>query len=153
MRAIPLLPPILNLSWEILALIASGAWWGHVIWFGLSILVFDSCMMTLSKKQQFLYFCAFVVSLTCFVMIFRAGGMLVSSFAINVAMSVCFWIDRKKLLKKRKIWIAITKGIGTFAATLYYASMSILVAVMGVVIVILDIAYLIYCIREKKRSE
>ena len=53
--AIPIFPPILNLSWEISALISCEAFWGHVIWFGLSILVFESCMATLDKKTGYVF--------------------------------------------------------------------------------------------------
>lgn len=152
-RAIPLLPPILNLAWELLALVVSGGLWGHIVWFGLSILVFESCLDTMTKKQQCFYFSVFVVSIIVLFFVYAHGGMLVFSFIINVIMSICFLVDRKNLLKKRKVLIAITKGIGTLAATLYYMSTSISVAVMGVLIVILDVVYLVYCVREKKEDE
>lgn len=150
-RAIPFLPPLLNLSWELVALIHSEAFWGHVVWFGLSILVFDSCLMTIKNlKKQFLYAAVFGPLAILFSLIFMLGGMLISSFAINVVMSVCFWFDRKNLLPKRKISIAITKLVGTLAATIHYAPMSGIVGIMGAVILFFDIAYLMYCFYEKK---
>ena len=151
--AIPFLPPILNLSWEISALISCEAFWGHVIWFALSILVFESCLAVLSKRKQIIYFCFFVFSAIIFSWIFAKGGMLISSFVINIIMSVCFWLDRRKLLLKGKILIAAFKGIGTLAATIFYAQFSIYVGLIGIGITALDLLYFIFCIREKRKIE
>ena len=55
-KAIPLLPVILNMSWEINALIESNGFWGHIVWLGLDIFVFICCTMCIKTiKNQVLY--------------------------------------------------------------------------------------------------
>ena len=153
-RAIPLVPPLLNLSWELVALVHSQAFWGHIVWFGLSILVFDSCLMSITNLKKQLFYALLLGPIAIlFSLIFMYGGMLVSSFAINVIMSICYWMDRRNLLEKRKILIATTKCIGTLAATIHYAPYSTGVAIMGIVIVVFDLMYLVFCIRENKDSK
>lgn len=133
-------------------MIACGPSWGHIVWYSLSILVFESCLATLSKKRQIIYFGCLAGAAIVFIFISSIGGMMVSSFVINIAMSVCYWLDRKNLLQKGKILIAVFKGIGTLAATLFYAKYSLCVALLGMGIAVVDIVYLIYCIRERKRG-
>lgn len=150
-RAIPLLPVVLNFTWELVALIHSDAFWGHVAWFGLDILVIDSNLMSLSKRKQVIYVLSTIPCAILFSLIFKYGWMLESSFAINLIMSVCFLVEKKHLLKKRKILIATTKFIGTLAATGYY-SFSKFVLIVGILVAALDVVYLYCCIMERNEE-
>lgn len=148
--AIPLLPPVLNISWEVNALIVSLGFWGHIVWLILDIFVFLCCVMTLkNRKSRILYSATLVFGFVMFFPLFYVNfGMLLSSFAIDIIMAICFWVERRKLLSDGRIIIAITKLIGDLSAMIYYAPRSEIVLIIGILVFILNVMYLIYALKE-----
>lgn len=153
-RSISLLPPVLNFSWELNALIVSQGYWGHIVWFALDIFVVIACAAFIKgRKIQILYLLALPPGALVFYPFFRMDmGMLMSSFVIDLIMAVCFFVERKKLLKDGKIIIAITKLLGDLAAVIHYASYSVIILIIGIIVFILNTAYLAYAIADKRRD-
>lgn len=153
-RSISLLPPILNFSWELNALIVSQGFWGHIVWLGLDVLVVIACVAFINGlKKQLLYLAALPLGALLFYLLFRVDmGMLMSSFVIDLIMAVCFFVERKKLLRDGKIIIAITKLLGDLAAVIHYAPYSIIILIIGICVFVLNTAYLIYAIADRKRQ-
>lgn len=154
-RAISLLPPILNMSWELNACIVSLGFWGHIIWLGLDIFVFICCAMSIQeqRKRRWYIFSLLPGALLFFPLFYVDYGMLMSSFVIDIVMAICFWVQRRKLLKEGRIIIAITKLLGDLSAVIYYASDSPIILVIGICVFVLNFAYLIYAINEAVRQK
>lgn len=151
MGTIPFFPTILNLSWEVNALIVSKGFWGHIVWLFLDLGVMASCMYLMKEKRKKIqYIISILIGVVVFNIIFRLNMMLISSFVINAIMSVSFLLQRTKLLQKHKVLIATTKGMGTLFATLHYAKFSLFSAVLGILIAIVDMIYLFFCLKEKR---
>lgn len=153
-RAISLLPPILNFSWELNALIVSQGFWGHIVWLTLDVFVVIACAAFIKgTKKQLLYMAALVPGALLFHVLFRINmGMLMSSFVIDLIMAVCFFVEKKKLLKDGMILIGITKLLGDLSAVIHYAPYSVIILIIGIIVFILNVAYLVYAIAERMRE-
>lgn len=147
--AIPYLPPILNLSWELVALFRYHGW-GHIVWATLDVFVF-MCSTAFIKKRKNRVGYVFALVLTTFLFnyIFNLEmGMLLSSFAIDLIMAVCYWIDKKNMLPDGRTIIAVTKLLGDLSALIFYAKYSTVILVIGMCVLVLNTCYLIFCIKE-----
>ncbi|MBO5005839.1 MAG: hypothetical protein J6C89_00190, partial [Clostridia bacterium] len=152
--AMPFNSCMMNLAWESTALFLTRGFWGHIIWWALDLFIFAySVYCTKSIKKCLLYILCFIgclIMFFCFSM--HSYGMLISSFIIDLTMSIFFWISRKRILKKGKVIIALTKLCGDFFALLYYAKFHIIVVICGLSVLVVNIAYLVYCILEKYKE-
>jgi hypothetical protein len=140
-----------NLSWEINAFIISGGWLGHVFWLFLDIAIFIITVRLLDcKKKQLLYLLmtAFVFLVFNFVFLTYEGGMLLLSFAIDFIMAALFWLRRHEILARGRVAIAVMKLFGDLAAAVFYSPMSRVVFALATLVLILNVAYLIYAIKE-----
>lgn len=150
-RAIPLIPPILNIAWESNALLLSNGFWGHIAWFVLDvfILVIGIYFLPSAKRKYYIPMVVIVFFIFNWIIFSVPLGMLLSSFAIDLIMAICFWIDRKNILPNGSILIAIFKLLGDLSAAIFYSPMSTAVFVMAVIVLIFNSAYLLYRIKEK----
>ena len=149
--SIPYLAAAQNFSWEAVALIRSGGFWGHAVWLLLDagILFFGFRFLHSLKKRCF--FLAAILSLfLLFAGVFRLeNGMLYSSFVIDFLMAVYYLIDRKKLSPKLKLPIAFTKLLGDTFAGLYYWRQSPFVAILAGLVLLCNLYYLYLCLEER----
>ena len=150
----PLPACLMNISWEIVAIVASGGFWGHIIWLSLDVIIFTTLIAYLSKEKRKNY----LILLVLFVYIiaslfFCKNGALISVFIIDLIMAVCFWVDRKKIYYDGKIIIATTKLFGDLAAAIFYSPEQAFVFLCGVAVLILNTSYLIYSILERIKIE
>ncbi len=125
------------------------AWWI----FDLAI-VFISFHHLKTKKTKQLYLLAFVISFIIFFVILQSPyGMLYSSFIIDLTMANGFIISRKRIHRYLKIHVAVAKLAGDICAWLCYRQGEdrLLIEIIGIIVLVLNISYLIYCIYEKKR--
>lgn len=148
--SIPCLAVILNLSWEFCALSLSDGYWGHVLWFGLDIIIFFINYIFLErKKDKIIYTGMCVCSAAILFGIFQLSqGMLLSCFVIDLIMAASFLFSQKFLSVKLKLPIAVMKLLGDAFAGAYYCSASVMVAVIAALVLIINSIYLYKCLKE-----
>lgn len=152
--AIPITAVILNFSWEFVAFVGSGGYWAHTLWLFLDLAIVAYSLYSLKHIRKVIFAiicCIALMALVTVVCLYVRQGMLISCFAIDLIMAVSFWWQRKNLLAKGKVIIAITKLLGDLAAWMYYAPKHKMVFVMGLLVFIVNTAYLIYSVIEKKQ--
>ncbi len=156
MPGIPLFVALMNLGWEINALIVSRGFWSHILWLSLDAVIFILNLTILFSKKEifgFIYIGAiFFISVLLFWIFQFSFGMLISVFIIDLVMAVEYVLVAKRISPYGKIPIAITKLIGDFCAWLYYARYATLIAVIGLFVFILNLYYLYCCITERKQA-
>ena len=144
--SMPYVASVLIFSWEIVALV-NYRHWGHFVWISLDLLIVAFGFYFLKSNWQRLNYalgiCITVIAL--FFLFDVSGGMLISSFVIDLIMSVDFLIKRKQLSGKMKTLIAITKLIGDAFAGLYYSSQSVLITAIAFAVLICNSVYLYLC--------
>lgn len=150
LRAIPLNASMLNFAWEINAIVVSNGFWAHILWGVLDVFIIFYNVYSLNIPKRVYYLIALIVSCVLLNNVFHLpSGMLVSVFAIDLYMAISFLIDRKKLLSKGKIIIAIFKLLGDLAAAIYYSPSSIIVFIIAVFVLVVNSIYLFYCVCSK----
>ena len=145
------LPPIamtVNFAWETIALLRFGTV-VHRIWFGLDFLIIVSyyirCGCVYYKFKCFMPL-LFAGLLAVFAAVFNAGGMLVSSFVIDLTMAIEYFVFILSLRKKSGwkptsillLAICATKLLGDQAAWLYYMELSRVASVIGILVFLLN---------------
>lgn len=90
----PLLPCSFNFAWEFNALIVSGGFWGHILWFGLDAVIFAFNLRYLRVMERRLMYVAGTLGFAMFFWwLFRVpdiDGMLMSSFVMDIVMAFVF---------------------------------------------------------------
>lgn len=149
--SIPYLAAIQNFSWETCALLESGGFWGHIIWFLLdSIIIVFGFLYAHTKKAKFAYGCTLIIGILLFQLIFTTpNGMLYSSFVIDFLMAIYFLFSQKQLSPSLKLPIGITKFIGDLFAGLYYAPQSSFICMLAICVFISNVIYIYRCIMEQ----
>lgn len=148
-------PAILcNLAWETVALLCHGMI-GHIVWFSLDVVIAFLFLLRVrySKKAKAAWIICLLFMIAVLWKVFRgSNGMLISVFAIDLLMAILFclklWRDRSGSILG--LCIAVTKLIGDLAAWCVYSHNSF-VYVTGIVVLICNIAYLVYmyvCLRK-----
>ena len=147
------IPPIAmatNFAWETTALIRYGSVI-HIAWFSLDLIIVIT-YFTLCKpvyfRQKFYLPILYVVEMTVFYVVFKAGGMLLSSFIIDCTMAIEYLIyilyiymeNERQPTQAPPILIALcsTKLIGDLFAWIYYKEFSKIVFVIGIVVFLLN---------------
>lgn len=150
------IPPLVctnNLAWELCALIHSGGFWGHVLWFSLDVPIFVFCMRSIKQRRhRLLFFVLLAAEAILFYCLFKAPqGMLYSSFAIDLIMAISFLFYVDKLSPKLQIPIAVLKLLGDAAAGIYYGKNDMIVAVTAVIVLVCNSVYLHMCIERRQK--
>lgn len=149
-----LIPPIamcLNLACEINAIIyTGGSFWGHYLWLSLDIVIFIIALLKIRCKKLYILVCTLAI-LTLFLRIlFTNGYMLISCFIIDLLMAVEFVISINKLSSYGKIPIAIFKLLGDTFAWIFYMKASVIVAIIGGLVLPLNLLYLFVSVKNIK---
>ena len=153
--SIPLLAVSMNIAWECNVMIANGWMWGHVAWFFLDagIFVFGLVKvwqkLILNKICLGIYIVLSILLYQIFFDIFKIeNGMLISSFTINLLMSLFFVIAFKKISTHFKTVIAAIKLVGTFASTIDYGMDFTPILIIGGAVFFVDLLYLSLSMEE-----
>lgn len=158
----PLVPSILNLSWEINAVIRSRGMIGHILWFVPDVLIGIINLYNLEGRKRMIYIASAIAAFFLFLVIFNlpGEGMLISSFVIDFIMALIYVLQVKKISYHGKIAVAVCKLIGDFAAWLYYMNYSFVIRIIGPTVFCLNVFYLACCLeldkqnsRKKRRSK
>ena len=155
------IPPIAlasNFAWETIAI-----YWDysidhfvnifHIVWFILDLAIvityIGRCEPAYLRKKYY-WFGILLIDLIIFYHIFQLSfGMLISSFIIDTTMAIEYFIfcKAKKIIPNiLSISFCITKLLGDLFALVYYAHLSIIVLVLGIVVLIANSACLQYLI-------
>lgn len=150
---IPFPSIVFNLTWEFTALCTLHHW-GHILWFSLDfVIAYLSYDFIKEKKNRLLYLFSIAGCAVVFKIIFNFdGGMLHSSFVIDIIMAFLFLIQVKQLSFNFRIPIAVAKLLGDLSALIYYKDYSIFVLIVGIIVLILNTAYLIISIYLIKKE-
>ncbi len=152
----PFFAGILNLSWEINAVIASAGYFGHIVWVLPDIFIFIYNVWILTDiKKRVIYIFFTVLSVFALVYVFSlesVQGMLISSFVIDVIMAAEFVIMFGKLSPYGKLILGILRFTGDLFAWIDNVKYSDFVIYAGGVVFVLNAVYLVLCICELKKK-
>lgn len=155
----PLLAGLLNLSWEVNAMIVSAGLWGHVLWLLLDVVIYVQNLIRISRQKSRRYTCMYVSCLLIMTAVLHwlfltwSAGMLVSCFAIDGMMACNFLRAEKKLSDYGKISIAVTKFAGDTFAWLSYFRSSAFVRITGCIVFFMNLFYLALCLESNRTQE
>ena len=118
----PLIPGAVTIAWELLALIHSSGFIGHIFWFSLDIVILLYNVWILGnwkrRGRYFLVICASVVILY-FVFSFKAfNGMLISSFVDDFLIAIIYLTEIKHISSHGRLLI----GVLVFLTNILYCS-------------------------------
>lgn len=151
--AMPLNSAMLNFAWEMNALILFKGLWAHIVWTLLDVFIIIYNVYTLSKLKKILYVGMMLFVFMFLWKIFRIpDGMLISCFLIDLYMAISFIIKKDRILDKGRIAIATFKLLGDLAAGIYYSTRFLLIFIIAITVLIINIKYLIFCIKNKNKE-
>lgn len=137
----PLIPGAVTIAWELLALIHSSGFIGHIFWFSLDIVIL-----------LYLVICASVVILY-FVFSFKAfNGMLISSFVDDFLIAIIYLTEIKHISSHGRLLIGVMRLIGDFFAWLAYMQTSVFILIIGVLVFLTNILYCSYCLELNSKK-
>lgn len=152
----PLLAGVMNLSWEINAMIFAAGFGGHVLWLVLDIVIYIQNLIRLLRQKRHRYVCIYVTCLLiitaalCWIFLTWSTGMLFSSFVIDGMMAVNFMLVQEKISDFGKMPIAITKFMGDTFAWLSYFRASAFVGITGCIVFFINLFYLALCLERNR---
>ena len=152
---IPVMPVLVNFSWEIASVILPTNFLRQV-WFFFDIfiiaLIFKKQNLKQNKKRFFSYLFFLTVCTIIFYYIFKSNTLIlpISSFFIDTVMAIIFLIQKKKIDATNRITISIMKFLGDFFVWIYYSQFHPSISVMAAITFICNIIYIIYAFKEKK---
>lgn len=153
----PLLAGSLNFAWELNALFKTGGFWGHVIWLLLDVLIISLNIRNLKSFKKIIMYIALTAGLTAalrFVFTLTdIDGMLLSVFIIDLVMATEYVVMVKNISNHTKVIIAITKLLGDLFAWLANLHLETYVAILGGVVLLVNLFYLLYCLELQKNNE
>lgn len=158
MPCMPLVAGCINFCWEANALISSGGV-GHILWLTLDAVILFQNMWYLHShfrlRGVFIYSIAMILIGLLLAVLFRIpewNGMLYTAFADDLIMAAEFVIAAKKIAPNCKVSIAVCKLFGDLFAWLFYCKNSMYVAVIGVIVLALNLFYLCLCVEVRDRA-
>lgn len=159
MPCMPLVAGCLNFCWEVNALIFSGGMWGHILWLTLDAVILFQNMRYLHSRFRLrgvlIYSIAMILMGMLLAVLFRIpewNGMLYTAFADDLIMAAEFVIAAKKITPNCKVSIAVCKLFGDLFAWLFYCKNSMYVAIIGAIVLALNLFYLCWCIEVRGRT-
>lgn len=152
----PLIPGAVTIAWELLALIHSSGFIGHIFWFSLDIVILLYNVWILGnwkrRGRYFLVICASVVILY-FVFSFKAfNGMLISSFVDDFLIAIIYLTEIKHISSHGRLLIGVMRLIGDFFAWLAYMQTSVFILIIGVLVFLTNILYCSYCLELNSKK-
>ncbi len=149
--SMPYVAGVLNFAWEACAVFSSHGYWGHILWLGLDfIIVYFGFRFLTTNKQKFLYAGMLIITTFFIYIVFLLpNGMLISVFAIDLIMAICYIVQAKEISPHFKISIAATKFTGDLFAGLLCFRDSAFVAIATCLIFFCNLFYLCFCLEEK----
>ncbi len=147
----PMVCGMLNLAWEINALLVSHGLWIHIFWIlpDSLIYIYNLRFFLRDKRQRRIYLSATALTAVLLYFIFKAeNGMLLSSFIIDIVNAAEYAIFAKSLSPHGRLPIAILKMAGDICALLYYKDMHMLVLVLGIMVLIINLYYVVFATHE-----
>ena len=155
----PLIAGALNFAWEIHALRTSEGYWVHIVWLALDCFILLQNIYFLSSLKKRLIYCSSVIALVVLLFFFfkidSFDGMLVSSFAIDIIMASEYLFVIKRLSPRFLLIIGIFRLLGDLFAWIGNMQSSLFVAIIGAVVLLVNIIYISFAIRitcNKKRK-
>ena len=155
----PLISGMLNFSWEIFALQASGGYWVHVVWLLLDCIIFAYNIFILDGfKKRLIYFLMFIVCVPITYFVFQSAdfnGMLISSFAIDIIMAVEYLVFVNRLSTRGQIAIGLCRLCGDFFAWYANKLSSKFVLITGIIVFGINLIYILTCMyfQEKQLAQ
>lgn len=154
----PLVAGCLNFCWEVNALIISHGMWGHALWLALDAVILFQNMRYLHSRFRLrgvsVYIIAIILMGLLLAVLFRIpewNGMLYTAFADDLIMAAEFVLAAKKIAPNCKMSIAVCKLFGDLFAWLFYCKNSMYVAIIGAIVLALNLFYLCWCIEVRGR--
>lgn len=148
----PLVAGSLNFAWELLALIQSNGYWGHVVWLILDIFIIGYNVWILEQwRKRILYLALTAIFVVLLYLVFRlknTDGMLLSSFVIDLIMAFEFVMAMERLSPHGKVAIGSFRLLGDLFAWLANLSYSKVVLGIGIAVLVFNLFYLGYCFVE-----
>ena len=155
----PLISGALNFAWEIHALRTSGGYWVHIVWLALDCFILFQNLYFLSSIKKRIIYCGSVIALIVLLFFFFKidlfNGMLVSSFAIDIIMASEYLFVIKRLSPRFLLIIGVFRLFGDLFAWIGNLRSSLFVAIIGAVVLSVNIIYISFAIRitcNKKRK-
>lgn len=153
----PLLSGSLNFAWEINALIESNGFWGHILWLVLDVAIISLNIRNLKSYKKAGGYVLFTAVMTIALwFIFRlttVDGMLLSVFIIDLIMAVEYVVVAKKISNHSKVLIATIKLFGDLFAWLTNLHIELYVAIIGGIVLLMNLFYLSYCLELQKNNK
>lgn len=150
--SMPYVSGVLNIGWEVAAIIFTEGNPGFIVWFVIDLFIFFWGVSFLqTAKRKLLYCISIILTTTLILLSFRlaAPAFLFTVYLIDVIMGMEYLIKRTKLAKRFKASIAVTRLLGDlFAGLTFYATYDFVV-IFAIVCFVCNCTYLIKCIREK----
>ena len=151
----PLISGMLDIAWEINAILISKGFYGHVLWTALDIFIFFHNVCFLEKSKRGKYLLLTVVSVIALYGIFRipdADGQRISSFLIDIIIAIEYVLCARQIARQGKISVGVLKLLGDLSAWLANMQSSVFVAVSGLIVVLLNLFYLAICLEQNSHS-
>ena len=149
----PLFCGSLNIAWELNAIISSKGFYGHFLWLSLDIIIFVINLFIIERRINRALYGAMTLALfiSLWFVFSIPNGMLVSVFLIDLIMAIEYVLTVKRISVRGKIPIATFRLLGDFFAWLCYWEYSLFVAIVGAIVMLLNLFYLCYCLEESNR--
>ena len=146
----PIVAGALNFAWEIHALRISGGYWVHIIWLALDCIILFQNMVFLSTfRKRLLYGSCVIASIVLIYGVFSVNsfdGMLISSFVIDIIMAIEYVVVIKRISPRLLILIGVCRTLGDLFAWISNLRHSSFVAVIGALVLVVDLFYICYAI-------
>lgn len=151
----PFIAGLLDFAWEVNAVIVSHGYWAHILWISLDVFILIYNIYLLKKlKRQISYGMAVLLLTAVLYVVFQraSGGMLISSFIIDIIMITEYVVTFKQISSRGKTLIGVLKLLGDFSAWVENLKYSNIVFAIGGFVLILNIYYVYMCIEEKREK-
>ena len=145
--AIPYLASVINIAWEVNALIAKQGLWIYIIWFVLDLIIVGFSIYFLdSHKKRIVYILSIIICTILLKYIFSINqGMMFSVYILDIIMDVWYITAFNSLSKILKKEISITKFLGDFFAGIVAIKYSKSYILFPIIINIINLIYIWKC--------
>lgn len=150
--SMPYVAGVLNVAWEVAAMIYTKGNPGFIAWFFIDIfIVLWGVLFLPSAKKRILYGVSILVMIVLYLLSFNlfSPAFLFTVYLIDIIMEVEFIFKRARLSKKFKISIAVAKLLGDVFAGLTFGHLSVYIIIAALISFICNAVYLIMCIKER----
>lgn len=141
----------LNVSWEAVALIKTGGFFGYIIWLTLDVFIFFFACNSLSGRKRIIYVIGTFTSLGVFSFLFyiNGHGLLFTAFFLDVIIAIDYLLHMNSISPILRIPIAVARLLGSIFAGCAYGFQFSYASAFACVSVFYNGMFLVKCIREK----